>query len=272
MPVDYLVLTVPVSEVELPVLKTKLAKGLGVEKGAKPALLYGARGVKGEYGFIGYRDYDSRIVISSSGSRAHTVSLFCAGVLGERNISVARMDIQETIAVENADRAVLQAMPSKRYKSLRYASVYGAGATLYVGAPSSDARFRYYNKTAESGLRSEDGKELLRYEIQLRNRYADIAWEYLRLGDTTAILLQWTRKMVDDGFTPEMLEGYLRVFGSGIKIQTPKDDDDWIARRKLWFETSVVPALRKLLTLEPEYADVIYSLLFASGDKGKEGS
>lgn len=50
--------------------------------------------------------------------------------------------------------------------------------TIYIGSPSSDRRIRFYIKTGD------DGTPHLRFEVQLRQSLANIAWTELAIADS----------------------------------------------------------------------------------------
>ena len=87
----------------------------------------------------------------ASGSWAHAIARKLDRLLPVEGRSVARIDVQATLAVHDADAIIRTTVPNRRYKGTLIQTVFGKGATLYVGAPSSDARLRLYNKSAESG-------------------------------------------------------------------------------------------------------------------------
>lgn len=262
--IDYIVVTWLPSEALSPSILARLYRLI---EASEAASLYGARGKKGKCGFAGEL-YDGRIILVSTGANANTIALSALSSFPQDGRSIARLDLQVTCTVEDADYLILRALPSKRYKSYRYAAIHERGATLYVGSPRSDARLRIYNKSAESGIRSEDGKEYIRYEMQFRNRYADLAWNMVSEGLGNQCLVNWVSKMIPDGVTDAFLEGWLSIHGQKFSSIIVESDDDALARRKRWIEHSVVPALRKIVALDPNYLDVLYSLVI--GNKGSE--
>ncbi|MQK95074.1 replication initiation factor domain-containing protein [Escherichia coli] len=230
----------------------------GVDEGSPKCTLYGSRARKGLYATVGEWD-NGMLLISASGGVAHEVALSIRTVASERR-SIARLDLQATIEVVGADEWINALKHNSRYQATRVQTLGGRGATLYVGAPSSDARLRVYNKTAESGIPAPDGGELLRVEVQTRDRYADAAYRALISGAEDDFLLHWTRKMIASPEHVNKLAGLL-ASGATIKMQELLQDEQWIERRKRWIERSVVPAIRRLLAVEPSYLDVMVSLL-----------
>ena len=230
----------------------------GVDEGSPKCVLYGARARRGANATVGEWD-NGMLLVSASGGVAHEVALAIRTVAVERR-SVARMDIQATIQVEGADEWVNSLKHNNRYQATRVQTLGGRGATLYVGAPSSSARLRVYNKTAESGIPAPNGGELLRVEVQTRDKYADAAYRALTSGAQDDFLLHWTRKMIASSEHVNRLAGLL-ASGAEITMKELLQDEQWVDRRKRWVERSVVPALRRLLAVEPEYLHVVLQLL-----------
>jgi hypothetical protein len=190
------------------------------------------------------------LIYQASGSWAHAIARKLDRLLPETGRSVARIDVQATLAVHDADAIIRTTVPSRRYKSTLIQSVYESGATLYVGAPSSDARLRLYNKSAESGEYPSDGGEWLRAELQLRNRYADRMYAAYLGGAVGGTALEFVRRMGDNN-----LYRLLRDNTSDAAEAPYWDEDsdlDWVGRRIHWLVHCVVPALRKLVLHDPE--------------------
>lgn len=223
-----------------PVLINELMAGT-VTPGKHPG---GARGWYGKSCFIGQWD-NGMLIYQASGSWAHAIVRKLDRLLPETGRSVARIDVQATLAVHDADAIIRTTMPNRRYKSTLIQSVYDKGATLYVGAPSSDARMRLYNKSAESGEYPDDGGEWLRAELQLRNKYADRMYKACLSGAMGGTALEFARRMGDNN-----LYRLLRDSTSTPAEALYWDEDtdlDWIGRRIRWLVHCVVPALRKLV-------------------------
>lgn len=267
--IDYVVATWMLPEASAPVMEQRLLSIVDARNG-KPATLYGARGMKGNRGFVGVWN-DGRILLSASGATANQVAIEAFGSTSPSGRSIARLDVQVTASIDNADGLIIKAIPSRRYKAALYTTVNGAGATLYVGAPKSNARLRIYNKTAESGIAPDDGREYIRFEMQFRDQYAERAWTRFARGEGNQLLVDWVARMVDDGVTAQWLYAWLGVYGSRYTEPVIEQDEDWVDRRKLWIERSVIPAVRKLLAVDPGYADVIQSLLIGAQSGAPEG-
>lgn len=202
----------------------------------------GARGWRGEKSFVGQFD-NGMLIVEATGCNAQVVADRVSEVLPEDGLSVARLDLQATIWVADADAVVTTIVPSRRYKCSLTRSIYERGSTLYVGAPASDARLRVYNKTAESGLAPADGGEWLRIELQIRNKFADRAWRSWRKRAHGGFFLEYVRKMLDER-TYRMVRD--AVVHGDEPVFDEDTDDDWVTRRVYWMRYTVIPALRRL--------------------------
>ncbi len=238
--VDYIVATLP----ESPSWSTSIfARLVGSPPcDAQRSVLYGAYGWRKGKTFVGEYN-DGRVLISVTGAEAHdAASRLRQMVVEGRRWSIARLDLQETHAVHDADAIVLSTDPRSRYKShlIRPVSAIHRGATMYVGAPKSDRRLRIYNKTAESGVRTPEGQELVRVELVLRNRRADQAWQNL-CSDIDAIFGAHVEQMLERCPVIDIIT----TFRSDVRL-TYVDSEDWLERRLRWVDGCVIPALRKL--------------------------
>lgn len=202
----------------------------------------GARGYRGNSAFVGF--YDSgMMLIEATGCMAQAVADRVAKIPGQESMSVARIDLQATVWVADADSIITTVVPSRRYRCTIVRELYTRGCTLYVGAPASDARLRIYNKTAESGNAPAEGGEWLRVELQLRNRYADRAYLSWRKRAQGGLLNEYVRKMLD--------ERTYRIVRDAIEhgeeqMLDQDTENDWVMRRLYWLEHTVVPALKRL--------------------------
>lgn len=202
----------------------------------------GALGWRAPQAFVGL--YDSgMLIVEATSSMAQVVAERIADVIPHDGLSVARIDLQATIWVADADAIITTTVPNSRYKCTIMRELYGRGCTLYVGAPASDARLRVYNKTAESGIAPEGGGEWLRFELQLRNKYADRAWASWRNRAQGGLLCEYVRKMLDERCYRLVRDS---VEYDDAPILDEETDDDWIERRLYWLRHTVVPALRRL--------------------------
>lgn len=227
-------------------------------KDGKRVSLYGYSGMT--HKSITYAiSYDGqRGMIAGTGAAAHDAATMLYS-MGYDGVSVARLDVQETVVVGNPDRTIIFLSPRKAYAATRISTVNGEGETLYVGAPKSRARLRVYNKSAESGMTAENGK-YLRIEVQLRDKYADQAYRKWIDGKCDDVLSYWIGKMLDEASARDMLN-LCRVLNVQVLGEPDPPDENWTDRRKMWFERSVVPAMAKLFLREPDYLQVAVRLL-----------
>lgn len=226
----------------------------------RPIVLYGYSGMT--FKKISYavsRD-GRRSLVAGTGAAAHEAAkLFFSLMDRTDDVSIARIDVQETLSIIDPDTTIVFTTPKKSYKATRIHNVNADGETLYVGSPHSRARLRLYNKTAESGVWDGDLK-LLRVEVQLRDSYAETAFQKWKTGKLDEVLAFWVTKMLHEGSANDILN-LCRYFQTNADFALEDQDQDWITRRKLWFERSVVPAMAKLFLVEPEYAEVASRLL-----------
>jgi hypothetical protein len=218
----------------------------------------GAYGWRAKQVFIGSYD-NGRMIIEASGAMAQVAIPVIAAILPADGLSVARLDAQATVAVPDADKMIKSVIPSRRYKCSLITNLWDTGATLYVGAPSSDRRLRVYNKTAESGEVPSEGGEWLRVEVQARDRYADRLYKSYLKGALTGVYLEYVRAMADDVM-------YRLLRDSVCDLSAPmwdEDEDatDWVARRARWLRETIVPALRKLALHSDEGRQLIYEAI-----------
>jgi hypothetical protein len=203
--------------------------------------------------FVG--DDSRRVMVSVTSSPAHNAALAIPRL---ETLSIARLDVQTTLISRDADLLIRSCEPSNRYQAFRIAPVRGAGCTLYVGSPKSDKRLRIYNKSAESGEVPNEG-EYVRFELQLRDDYAERAFTALRGGGLSGWYLHALKSMIDS-FT------FAVVRDSINDVEEYRQDsvalEDWTQRRILWVERSVVPALKRLFAARPDYLDIFLSMLY----------
>jgi len=239
---DYLVATVPLTSVPSEQLDTFEAMSVdGIFR-----RFYGYAGYLKDGFFVG--DNGDRLMVQATGYRADDVwPLIDTGWSG---LSVARLDIQLTILVADADSVVCRTMPSAAYKSVRIVNLGERGSTLYVGSSKSRCRLRMYNKTAESGQDLTGGMERLRIELQTRDDYADRCLINLRAGSGDMFYRYYVSRMTD-GFITNLID---RAFKHSdmlamVDVQTEKSDDT----KRVWLENTVLPALAKLSVSNKDY-------------------
>jgi hypothetical protein len=203
--------------------------------------------------FVGDDGY--RVMVSVTSSPAHAAALAIPRL---ETLSIARIDVQTTLISRDADALIRSCEPSARYQAFRIAPVRGRGHTLYVGSPKSDKRLRVYNKSAESGETPDEG-EYVRFELQLRDDYAERAFTALRGGGLSGWYLHALKAMIDP-FT------FATVRDSLNDVEEYRQDtvalEDWTQRRILWVERSVIPALKRLFAARPDYLDIFLSMLY----------
>lgn len=254
---DYLVVTWIINdraEAHYPVFYAKVHDGA-------PVYLRGYTGRIKEKVFFG-RSSD-RFILEVTGSKAHEFMRDYDFRVFD-GCSFARLDLQATIEVPNADHIIIQTRPSKVYRSFLTYSLNGPGATLYVGAPSSRVRLRVYNKSAESGVKPDPGHDYLRIELQLRDYYADRAAAYFYASQCNSFFRTYIAKM-SDAFITDVLDRYLdKAYPAPTPLEEP--DSDWIARRYAWLEHSVTPAIVKLALNDPDGVARYLKVLIAKLD------
>jgi DNA relaxase NicK len=186
-------------------------------------------------------------------------SLFCqlsgstAGLgwlsLLERPVNVTRLDLQVTVqdvpgtvdlAAEGWQQLEDAAGDIGRRRSYSWINTRPAGSTLYVGAPSSDARLRLYDKAAEAPGVYPVGA--WRYEYQARAGLAGSVASGLadRSGDTISGRSTVHERFRASGVQPRFCPG-----GSGVLGHVQRSRSD--AQRKLrWLDLQVRPTLNWL--------------------------
>jgi len=263
--VDYFVITMPrnvSADAQFPSIV-----GQYVSKPKEERLMqyYGFRGDNGV--FVGQSE--DRLMIWASGQHAHYVARTIRTDLSD-SYSVARMDLQVTMASLDADYMIEYIQPAKIYKATKIVNINGKGTTLYVGAPASRVRLRIYNKTAESGIVPEDGGEYVRIELQCRDQYADKAFTAVRNNMARSFYLMMIKRMIDS-YTFKLIEGAIRSADEELFVDDfPASKDDPISRKKRWLEQSVLPALRRLLIEDKDYVDNFVKLLYNGADNGPD--
>jgi hypothetical protein len=251
---DYLVVTVPLTDAAEAVYPVMVWYWL---PDPQPFALYGYRGYRSGKVFIG--DNGDRYLVQATGAVAHDVALRFP-LPAEHELSVARIDVQVTMVVRDADFFIRACEPQKAYKAARWSSVGEPGETLYVGAPKSDCRLRIYNKTAESGIRPQGPGDFVRVEIQFRNKYADRMFRAIRARAARLPFLSHLRRMVDS-FTFDTVKRHIESIEEELFPEEQFTETDALTRRKAWIERSVIPAMRKVLAAEPEYLQVFLQIL-----------
>lgn len=225
--------------------------------------LYGYRGeyLPDEQAFVGVQhpaDGPTRWMLAVAGAPADG----WVEELGDPDgVSVARLDIQHTVVVPDADRAIRQVVATGRYKQYLLDPAPGRGVTRYIGAPSSIRRARLYNKSVQSGVYPEDGGEYARLELQLRNYRADDAYAALYRGDRHTLAAHGRAVLEQMCTLPRELQQW-----SVDSIELPARP---AAERAyaVWLRQTVLPALSRIAISDPElYTEFREALPEENGD------
>lgn len=250
--VDYLVATYDLATVE-PHLPTIAGAVIRQPEYGKHLGYKGYWCAESRRAFVG--DDSRRVMVSVTSSPAHAAALAIPRL---ETLSIARIDVQTTFVSRDADALIRSCDPSARYQAFRIAPVRERGHTLYVGSPRSDKRLRIYNKSAESGETPNEG-EYVRFELQLRDDYAERAFTALRGGGLVGWYLHTIRSMIDS-FTFSVVRDSLN--GVEEYHQDAAALEDWTQRRIIWVERSVIPALKRLFAARPDYLDTFTQMLY----------
>jgi len=220
-------------------------------EGGRELAFRGFRGLSKEGVFVGYRDYDDRIIVQATGFSANRGILIFQERSRGKKASVARFDAQVTFAIDDADRTIMFTGPKKRYKSMRISSLNERGETLYVGSPTSAYRLRVYNKTAQAGIKPEIG-EYIRFEITFRNTLADATYKAYMEGNMQAYFLGYLSQMIDEvtfNVVRHILSKNMTIEPTVFEVE----QDKGIEKTKVWLENVVMPCIQKLHLRDPDY-------------------
>ena len=198
--------------------------------------------------FVGERERDTIAVYSGQrAKRAYTL-------LYRRDCHVSRLDVQTSFRYGNATSNVAEIVRNQvkkdnarlsgaRQRNATLMEDLKGGATCYVGTRTSEQFARIYNKETESG--DSTYKNVWRFEVQLKNRFAEKVAEQLSTQTYTAenygavFVKQWLRHRGVS--TPWKAEAEL--------LPLPRDNSPATqseARLK-WLHDQVRPAIRQLL-------------------------
>lgn len=202
--------------------------------------LFGANGRQDEEGLFVGRYLDGLFIASCAGARSHDLLRVLA--MTQIDVSVARLDLQVTLAVPDADSVIRSVHPNPRYKSLLVAPVVEnqKGATLYVGAPRSRKRLRVYNKSVQAGISPAVG-EYLRVELQNRDTEADYYFGLFRIGGVQTAYKAFRGTVAV--MAPEIGELLPEAGAAHIDVQLPKKGSNY----SYWIEHSVIPGVQKAM-------------------------
>jgi len=239
---DYLVATTPLSSLSQDTLN-ELA-GLTVDGVFRR--FYGYKGFEKGGLFVG--DNGNRLLLQATGGCANdAISLIDTSWVG---LSVARIDIQLTVLVTDADAIIASTAPPKSYQSIRITNLNERGSTLYVGSPSSRCRLRMYNKTAESHEERISGMERLRIELQCRDSYADRGLINMKANTGDMFFRYYVLKMTD-GYVTAIIDKAFR--NSDLVSMVDRITETSEDSRKQWLEHTVMPAIQRLAVYDREY-------------------
>jgi hypothetical protein len=217
-------------------------------------------GVAGERSFWGYNAYARRYMFIATGAYADE----CASRIPEAldtYASFARVDVQSTFKVSDADAFIRDLKRARRYQATRISRDGDRGATFYVGSRSSNLFCRVYNKSIEANLLPDGDGELVRVEFVLRDDYADKVWRRFRGGELDFVFGSLVERMFErDSATCIIERVQIALSGRDLELLR-RDHDDWRERRLAWLENTVIPALNKLMTESPEFAKRVRNAL-----------
>lgn len=224
-----------------------------------------------EFSFQGYKgvscnglvyaiSWDGRRALVQGSGYESSAAAALFNLLAKEGASVSRIDVQVTFEHHNADGLIAMIQPTKLYQAYRITRLDDRGSTLYIGAPKSRVRMRIYNKTAESGMRLSEDMECVRVEVQARDAYAERAWKLFKQGKLDDWINHWACKMLSD-VDQQTIACYLSTYDATSITSLKEDLESTTDRRKLWFETTVVPAMKRVLHVDPDYLEVMIDLL-----------
>lgn len=198
--------------------------------------------------FVGERERDA--FCSFSGERAKRAF----SLLYRHDVHVSRIDVQVSFRYAVPTTNVAQRardevkrdntrLSSARQRNATLMEDLRGGGTCYIGTRTSEQFARIYNKEAESG--DSDFKGVWRYEVQLKNRFAEKVAEQFTKSDyppamhATVFVKQWLRHR--GVTTPWKAEAEL--------LPLPRDNNapTQSEARLRWLRDQVRPAIRQLL-------------------------
>jgi len=241
---DFLVVTVPITSLT----HDELESFASMQIGGELKKFYGYRGYMLDQVFVG--DNGDRMMLQATGAKADDI---LSSINSKwQGLSVARLDIQLTLLVADADSIIRSTMPPTIYKAVRMLNLGERGATLYVGSPKSRCRLRVYNKTAQLGEERVRDMEKLRIELQLRDDYADRGLLNMLACAGNMFFRYYVAKMTD-GYITALVDKAFKDSDmvAMVEVKPNKSADG----RKVWLEHSVLPALMKLAVYDREYCE-----------------
>lgn len=222
------------------------ASASGIARGVpRERFWFGARGIFYEESqlYLG-RFSDGRFIASVAGPEADSL---CDQLLPalKGDFSAARLDVQSTIPIPNANEVIENLHPHPRYRAILLRALDPhSGSTLYVGAPASRKRMRVYNKTRQSGQEEPLG-ELLRVELVLRDANADLftwRWKHAGKGSVASLFRATATAMCRD--LDDVLPANLEAAHIDVPERGRPTAYVW------WLEHSVIPGVVRAMASE----------------------
>jgi hypothetical protein len=198
--------------------------------------------------FVGQRERDTIAVFS--GERAKRAY----SLLYRRDCHCSRLDVQTSfrygVSTSNVAETVRNQvsrdnakLSSARQRNATLMEDLRGGATCYVGTRTSEQFARIYNKEAESG--DSNYKNVWRFEVQFKNRYAEKVCEQFATGTYDAdkyaavLVKQWLKHRGVS--TPWTAEAELLPLPKETALPSQSE------ARLRWLRDQVRPAIRQLL-------------------------
>jgi DNA relaxase NicK len=199
------------------------------------------------YSFVGQREADGIVIVSSSTAKAAFRYLWVDGV------HVSRLDLQCTVmTVPGAEKpgitarkqATAQNPPSGSvgHRKISARDDNDGGYTLYIGSRSSAYFGRFYDKYAKSPDEYKPGA--WRYEVQMHNEVATATCEQLQLmngsldGAIASSVWHW---WADRGVTP-----LFEMPPDNFTIESPRAPPSDLERKLKWLASQVRPTVKLL--------------------------
>lgn len=213
----------------------------------KSASRLGYEGISCGGAFVGERE-DGSVAIFTGGLAAFTYedtyhsAAHCSRLDVQITMELAADDTTYGLHRYNEAIRANELLPSTRQRKLSEYSTHKGGATYYIGARSSPAFGRIYDKMRESLL--DAYRNCWRYEVECHNKEATTLYHYLHVTDVA--LPQIIRNYVARWYVkrgvlcPFWLEGAPPALWAVVHDKSDAD------RRLIWLEKQVRPALRTL--------------------------
>lgn len=209
----------------------------------KPAALRDYNGYRGEHVFVGTRERDALIVLSSGAAAEHWKMVSQAA----RNVS--RLDLQVTVWTHGEQPPLARTAYQKlrrspvgrgRPRSYTLIRTHPQGETLNVGKRSSDAYGRLYDWA--SAHKAATAATIWRYEVEFKRRYALAHCRALsdvddpRTSVADVVHRWWSTRSVEPTWSVAGSR-----FSNGALIREPERD------ALAWFRSSVSKTVAKAI-------------------------